>query len=291
MSRPPERQQRQCELPNDPSGEIRVIKCIVEVLADALSKPHSLPVSQQCVETLRTGETYNYTHTHTQVYSEEQIRANERSVKRIEEVPDHAPDLQEPADRSMLTTAQTRGQTLEKRRVKQGNKDNLQEDDIITEEAKKEEHTVTKKTENSEEEGEVTLAEHSRVEEDSLSQEESQSQEESHQEESHQEESHQEAVEKPGIGIGRQRNWSRSEETVHRRVRGQQEAPHHSKEAWKSPEVEELQMMAGREPEERRDLEEGSATKKSEDVEMESLAMMENELENMVQKLHQLRRG
>ncbi|KAK3542661.1 hypothetical protein QTP86_032393 [Hemibagrus guttatus] len=34
--------------------DVKVIKCIVEVLADALSKPHSLPVSQQCLETLRT---------------------------------------------------------------------------------------------------------------------------------------------------------------------------------------------------------------------------------------------
>lgn len=35
---------------------LQVIKCIVEVLADTLSKPYSLPVSQQCLETLRTGE-------------------------------------------------------------------------------------------------------------------------------------------------------------------------------------------------------------------------------------------
>lgn len=34
----------------------QVVKCIVEVLADALSQPQSLPVSQKCLETLRTGE-------------------------------------------------------------------------------------------------------------------------------------------------------------------------------------------------------------------------------------------
>lgn len=83
-------------------------------------------------------------------------------------------------------------------------------------------------------------------------------------EEEEQEEEQEESVERRRAGVGQQRDWSQSRETVHRRAYGQQEAPHHSKEAWKSPEEEELQMMAGREPEERRDMEEGSATKKTE---------------------------
>ncbi|XP_041721664.1 chromogranin-A [Coregonus clupeaformis] len=90
-------------------------------------------------------------------------------------------------------------------------------------------------------------------------------------------------------------------------VGGQQEVPHHSKEvveeeveekrkvggARRSPEVKELQMMARRKPEERREEgeEEGSASRKTEDPEIESLAAIESELESVAQKLHELRRG
>ncbi|XP_024276369.1 chromogranin-A isoform X2 [Oncorhynchus tshawytscha] len=90
-------------------------------------------------------------------------------------------------------------------------------------------------------------------------------------------------------------------------VGGQHEVPHHSKEvveeeveekrkvgeARKSPEVKELQMMARREPQERREgeEEEGSTSRKTEDPEIESLAAIESELESVAQKLHELRRG
>ncbi|XP_035649847.1 chromogranin-A [Oncorhynchus keta] len=90
-------------------------------------------------------------------------------------------------------------------------------------------------------------------------------------------------------------------------VGGQHEMPHHSKEvveeeveekrkvgeARKSPEVKELQMMARREPQERREgeEEEGSTSRKTEDPEIESLAAIESELESVAQKLHELRRG
>ncbi|XP_058469888.1 chromogranin-A [Solea solea] len=83
-----------------------------------------------------------------------------------------------------------------------------------------------------------------------------------------------------------------------------QQLAHHSKEAaedeegkkkrdaQKSPEEKELQMIAGRSPEERKGLEEeGSASRKSEEPEIESLAAIESELENVAQKLHELRRG
>lgn len=35
---------------------LQVMKCIVEALADVLSRPHPVPVSQECLTTLRTGE-------------------------------------------------------------------------------------------------------------------------------------------------------------------------------------------------------------------------------------------
>ncbi|XP_068432553.1 chromogranin-A [Clinocottus analis] len=85
--------------------------------------------------------------------------------------------------------------------------------------------------------------------------------------------------------------------------------PHHSKEVaeeeedekkkrhtQRSPEEKELQMIARGGPEERRrrggeEEEEGSASRKSEEPEIESLAAIESELENVAQKLHEMRRG
>ncbi|KAB5540130.1 hypothetical protein PHYPO_G00097780 [Pangasianodon hypophthalmus] len=276
--------------------DVKVIKCIVEVLAEALSKPHSLPVSQQCLETLRSDDRLvtvlrrrNFLQELQDIAGE---GASERTEKGIEERPDHAQDLQDPADQSMLMAVLTPRETVKERRADEEKEQESQENDVITsheemnEEDEKGEQAVMKKAENSEEDEEEEDAdeaggagapEHKRVEEES--QEESQ------------EEEQDESVEKSRAGVGKQKHWSLSREPVHRRAYGQQEAPHHSKEVWKSPEEEELQMMAGREPEESRDPEEGSATKKTEDAEMESLAVMENELENMAQKLHELRHG
>ncbi|XP_071760356.2 chromogranin-A [Centroberyx gerrardi] len=81
----------------------------------------------------------------------------------------------------------------------------------------------------------------------------------------------------------------------------QAEVPHHSKEVageeedekkGETQEEKELQMIARRNPEERRGLEEeGSASRKPEEPEIESLAAIESELESVAQKLHELRRG
>ncbi|KAJ8009250.1 hypothetical protein DPEC_G00086940 [Dallia pectoralis] len=87
---------------------------------------------------------------------------------------------------------------------------------------------------------------------------------------------------------------------------GRQEVPHHSKEvleeeverrkeeeAERNLQVKRLQMMTRRDPEEMREggEEEGSTSRKTEDPEIESLAAIESELENVAQKLHELRRG
>ncbi|XP_034756044.1 chromogranin-A [Etheostoma cragini] len=84
----------------------------------------------------------------------------------------------------------------------------------------------------------------------------------------------------------------------------EQKVPHHSKEVpeeekkkkkrntQRSQEEKELQMIAKRGPEERRVLEEeGSASRKAEEPEIESLAAIESELENVAQKLHEMRQG
>ena len=35
---------------------LQVMKCVVEALADVLSRPHPIPVSQECLVILKTGE-------------------------------------------------------------------------------------------------------------------------------------------------------------------------------------------------------------------------------------------
>ncbi|XP_060908726.1 chromogranin-A [Labrus mixtus] len=87
-------------------------------------------------------------------------------------------------------------------------------------------------------------------------------------------------------------------------LNSQEEVAHHSKEVpeeveekkkrntQRSPEEKELQMIARSGAEERRGSEEeGSANRKTEEPEIESLAAIESELENVAQKLHELRRG
>nr|XP_020488031.1 chromogranin-A [Labrus bergylta] len=87
-------------------------------------------------------------------------------------------------------------------------------------------------------------------------------------------------------------------------LNSQEEVLHHSKEVpeeveekkkrntQRSPEEKELQMIARSGAEERRGSEEeGSASRKTEEPEIESLAAIESELENVAQKLHELRRG
>ncbi|KAM9435426.1 chromogranin-A isoform 2-T2 [Clarias gariepinus] len=275
--------------------DVKVVKCIVEVLADALSQPQSLPVSQKCLETLRTDDRLVTILRHQNFLQELQDiagkGANEGSEKGTEEISDHAQDLHEPPDQSMLMAFLTPGETVKERRAEEEEEkkeQKPQKNEIITSPKEmnkgdeKVERVVMKKTENIEEEeedeaGGAGAPEHKRVEHEK--------EHEKEHEEEHEEEQGEESVERSKTGVGKQKHWSHGREPVHRRAYGQQEAPHHSKEVWKSPEEEELQMMAGR------DTEEGSATKRTEDAEMESLAVMENELENMAQKLHRLRHG
>ncbi|KAF7690610.1 chromogranin-A isoform X2 [Silurus meridionalis] len=269
--------------------DVKVIKCIVEVLADILSTPQSLPVSQQCLETLRTDDRLVSVLRHRNFLQELQDIAvegpNERPEIGIEERSDHAHDLQDPADQSMLMAVLTPGETLQEggAEEEQEGEEESQENDIITHPTKGI-RVVMRKAGSSEEEeededqdGAAGALEHKQVEKKK------------------QEELHEQvkgSVEKKAADVGAQKPSGRRREPDQRQAFSQQAAPpHHSKEAWPSPEEEELQMMAGRNPKEGRDPEEGSGTKKNEDAEMESLAVMENELENMAQKLHGLRHG
>ncbi|XP_026854839.1 chromogranin-A isoform X2 [Electrophorus electricus] len=313
-------------------ADVKVIKCIVEVLTDALSKPHSIPVSQGCRETLMTDDRLVTILRHHNFLQELQDiaaeGANERTEKQVEYGPNdesqQLKDLEGTADQSMLVAmerprvgAEKVGAEEREEREQESGEHNeipVQEEakmseeiphSMISEKEREEDEgkqAITKKEENKEEQ-----EKHSGIEEEEdegagpdvpdQHTEAKKSVEEENQDE-------QKLVEKKTVveeaGLKR---WGQARQLAHKRAElsarsyDQQEVPHHSKEAselgeevWKSPEEQDLQMMARRDPEDRRE-EEGSASKKTEEGEIEGLAAIESELESVAQKLHELRRG
>ncbi|XP_036437831.1 chromogranin-A isoform X3 [Colossoma macropomum] len=320
--------------------DVQVMKCIVEVLADALSKPRSIPVSQQCLQTLRTDDRLVTVLRHRNFLQELQDiaveGANERTEKRMKDGVDYVSNNSEDseattADRSMLVAMERPGEEREEKRGEEEERDRENEEreqkaqehneissqerrnegeedsDAMNEEQERKRAVMKKGANKDEDEKRSSLEEE---EDETAGAGEHSEVKKSAEEEESQEE--QETVEKRREGPGQlgeeekakagMKHWSRTRQLAHRRAEmgayDQQEAPHHSKEVpgqgegevWKSPEEQELQMMARRDPEDRRE-EEGSASKKTEDAEIESLAAIESELENVAQKLHELRRG
>ncbi|GAA6235161.1 chromogranin-A [Lates japonicus] len=355
--------------------DVKVMKCIVEALADVLSRPHPIPVSQECLVILKTDDRLVTILRHHNFLKELQEIAVEGGQERAQLQSDAAtpdPATQTPqatddaADRSMLEALGGPGERSilsQKRRTgngdEEGEKDESlrdgesQEDDDITEEMQVKrgddespgshvsesvhewsEGKAEKREEGEEEEGEY---EEKRANSEENSEEENmtkdkkgaasdekrdahrnRSKEKKSDEEDEEEEkdkrsaliSHKQEEEK-----GETKRWTKRAKGLQLRKKAggeevqqfstQHEAPHHSKEVTedeeekkkrrdtqRSPEEKELQMIARRAPEERRGSEEeGSASRKSEEPEIESLAAIESELENVAQKLHELRRG
>ncbi|KAI4899332.1 hypothetical protein NFI96_014586, partial [Prochilodus magdalenae] len=285
-----------------------VIKCIVEVLADVLSKPHSIPVSQQCLQTLRTDDrlvTVLRHHNFLQELQDIAVEgANERPEKRMKDsaeyVSHHSEDPEAVAvDRSMLVAMERpgeekRGKDEERNREHEEKEKKMQEHHDISSQEKRNEAEKDSDAMNEEPErkraamkkkgaNEVEEEKHS-----SLGEEEEDEAAgagvHSEVKKSAEEESQEEAVERRRESLGQleeekakagMKHWSRTRQLAHRRAEmgayDQQETTHHSKEVpgqgegevWKSPEEQELQMMARSDPEDRRE-EEGSASKKTE---------------------------
>eukprot|EP00063_Salmo_salar_P025692 XP_014000527.1 PREDICTED: chromogranin-A isoform X1 [Salmo salar] len=95
--------------------DVEVMKCIVEVLADVLSRPHRLAVSQECLNILRTDERLVSILRHRNFLKELQDiaveGANERAQQHVDITADHVTKkpqgpqgIDEAADRSMLAT-------------------------------------------------------------------------------------------------------------------------------------------------------------------------------------------
>lgn len=356
--------------------DVKVMKCIVEALADVLSRPHPMPVSQECLITLKTDDRLVTILRHHNFLKELQEIAVQGSQQRAQLqgggcVPDHVTESPQTADdtddRSMVDALGGPGeQSILSQKKRMGNEDEEEEKDESRSDAGSprdsdvvEEMQVKREDEDDEEE-----SRESHVSESDWSKDKTEKREEGEDEEEEEEERGNSderfgpenmTKDKKGSGSDEKRhatrNLSKEEDEEkdkrsslfshkHQAARQEQEeeddggevkrgglkhwtkrtkglalrkkstvreeVPHHSKEVMdedgekrkrgglKSPEEQELQMIARRAPVERKGLEdEGSGSRKSEpqEPEIESLAAIESELENVAQKLHELRRG
>ncbi|KAA0708616.1 Chromogranin-A -like protein [Triplophysa tibetana] len=338
--------------------DVEVMKCIVEVIADVLTKPHPIPASPDCLQTLSTDDRLVTLLRHRNFLQELQDiaaeGANERVQKHPDDLLDHVTSLPENSkktaaiplchttdDQSMLVAMEKPEEDAEKRGVSEessmeseeseqesqkrnniaeeeendvGNhismnpeqKRESQEEATIRDGEKQEEMkppSFEKKEENElthNKEGNYVLEANPELKQSIMEDMEEARGAEKERTHSTEEQKDEEEEEKREVGP---KYWSRLSKLAHKRVEtGQKleehkEALQHSKERmdqegelWRSPEEQELQIMAQTEPEDKRD-EEGSAGRKTEDADIESLAAIESELESVAQKLHELRRG
>uniref|UniRef100_A0A8C2K2Z3 Chromogranin-A n=1 Tax=Cyprinus carpio TaxID=7962 RepID=A0A8C2K2Z3_CYPCA len=329
--------------------DVKVMKCIVEVIADALSKPHPILVSQDCLETLSADERLVSILRHRSFLQELQDiaveGASERAQKHPGDTPDHVTslsrDMKKTADdQSMLVAmdkpeedAQKRGAGEKSSREMEETEQESQKLNQIAEEEEREEEDESlgkhisninsEQKRESQEEEKQEEKKHSSLEKEKENDpvyhkdatddheanpdvkqsimEDSKEHKGAETERTHSKEEQEEEEEKKReVGVKR---WSRVRKLSHKRVEASpkldehREAPHHSKERedqegelWRSPEEQELQLMAQTQAQDKRD-EEGSGSRKTGDAEIESLAAIESELESVAQKLHDLRRG
>uniref|UniRef100_A0AAY4D5N5 Chromogranin-A n=1 Tax=Denticeps clupeoides TaxID=299321 RepID=A0AAY4D5N5_9TELE len=292
---------------------VQVMKCIVEVMADVLSRPRPLPVSQQCLETLRSDERLVSVLRHRNFLRELQDIAVE-GEERVEmqfgvahrNTTHFCPNE---TDHSMLSAVERPGETPSQA-VKRGQElegvaadgESQEHNDIIREREEYDERNpsnhISDSMNQSEEELEKGGAHHEKGRVTCAPQNRRSPEEEK---------GGNEGGEEVGVrrtpsaeGEEQKKNMEEEADAKHwmrvgeKRAEEAEEASHHSKEALspghENSEEQELQMMVQRHPKDQRE-EEGSASRKAEDHEIESLAAIESELENVAQKLHELRKG
>ncbi|XP_077442808.1 chromogranin-A [Stigmatopora argus] len=259
--------------------DVKVMKCVVEALADVLSRPRPLPVSEQCLQTLRTDDRllsllrhYDFlkelhdvaTHGEENVWPPEGGAASPHGATPSLENTDDVPP-----DGSMLSALGGPGGEHSILSHEPRRSDGREHDGVLW--------MAAEKREENKKEGMQPIA--------------SKEEEEEEEEEDQRSADDEEDEEEEGYGMKKR---SKSKEV-------EEEAPHHSKEDSgdkevkkkmkkkrnRSPEEKELQLIARRTPDE----EDGSAARKAEDSEVENLATIESELENVAHKLRQLREG
>ncbi|XP_040017400.2 chromogranin-A [Gasterosteus aculeatus] len=345
------------QLEND---DVEVMKCIVEALADVLSRPQPTAVSEECLVTLKTDDrlvSVLRRHNFLKLLQDIAVQGHqERSAATPEPTAPTSQAAEDEADRSMLEALGGPGERsiLSQKEGKEEKDDSVGDGESrdATEEAKEEKQRdespgsrgSTSVGEDSEDEAEKREEEgdheekrvhledehmikdkkgaRSGEERDAprIKSKEKKSVEEGEEEEEKEEdkrsayfshgpkpEEEEEEGEMKRDGHESHKRWTKRGKSSPggRKKAVGEEAPHHSKEvaeeeeqekkkgaAQRSPEEKELRMIAGGGPEERRGSEEeGSASRKPEEPGIESLAAIESELENVAQKLHEMRRG
>uniref|UniRef100_A0A3Q1ESL9 Chromogranin-A n=1 Tax=Acanthochromis polyacanthus TaxID=80966 RepID=A0A3Q1ESL9_9TELE len=292
--------------------DVKVMKCIVEVLADVLSRQQHVPVSQDCLEKLKTDDrlvTILRHHNFLKELQEIAVQGDQERAQLQKETPttQSLQTTDEAADRSMLEALGGPGERSILAQKKTDESLEEAEDDMKRMEEESDEKRANSGEASEEEEskgGEKRDAPRNKSKEKRVHEEHEEEEDKRSDVFSHKQ--REEGEEGP-------RRWTKRTKALQGKKKAvqQHEVPHHSKELTeeeeeeeeeqrkkkrgvnhRSPEEKELQMIARRPPEERRAMEEeGSASRKSEDPEIESLAAIESELENVAQKLHELRRG
>ncbi|KAM6201528.1 chromogranin-A [Rhynchocyon petersi] len=275
-------------------GDTEVMKCIVEVISDTLSKPSPMPVSQECFETLRGDERIISILRHQNLLKELQDLALQGAKERAHQQKKHS-NLED--ELSEVLENQT------DKAKQQGRSEALP-----MEEARK---TGTEETQPSKGKGEQ---EYSQEEEEMAGAPEgpyqgSKSREQEGQEERLSEEwddakrwskmdqlAKELTAEKRLVGEDLEDDPDRSMKLSFRtRAYGFRGPRPQIRRGWR-PSSEEDSVEAGLPlpgrgyPEEKKD-EEGSANRRSEDQELESLSAIEAELEKVAHQLQALRRG
>ncbi|KAK5903746.1 hypothetical protein CgunFtcFv8_007500 [Champsocephalus gunnari] len=342
--------------------DVKVMKCIVEALADVLSRPRPEPVTQECLTTLKTDDRLVSILRHHNFLKELQeiaVRGGQEralsprgaTAEPASPSPQTAEDL---ADRSMLEALGGPGERSilsQKKRDGNGDREEEKEDSRGNGESQEDNHVageVKEKREKNESPGS-----HASESEDESTEGKAEKREEEEEEKRANSEEEHVIAQKKGAGSGEKgdaprlkskektfveeewddvkrfapekkqeederemkkegglKQWAKRgkalalrKKAVRKELNTEQEVPHHSQElteeeeekkrnTHETPEEKELQMIARRTPEERRGLEEeGSGSRKTEEPEIESLAAIESELENVAQKLHEMRRG
>ncbi|XP_018621539.1 chromogranin-A-like isoform X2 [Scleropages formosus] len=265
-------------------GDVRVMKCIVEVITEAISMPHPLPVSQECLDTLRKDERLLLILRHQNFLKELQEVAKQGASDRAQQIkaePGHVTNT-----RGGLPAADK----LPDQELCQLAGDHISPDQSMLSALKPTERAVP-------DEKEAIVKddmERGNGYGDSGGEPES--------------------TEKVNLKLrktseaetaGERRDWNGKMEVQPWKRGGEWtgveelstvqttsavlDPPHHSKED-SGEEIQELHMIASKEPAEWKE-EDGSGSRKAEDHEVKSLAAIESELENMAKKLHELRRG
>ncbi|KAM4529140.1 uncharacterized protein V3H82_027334 [Fundulus diaphanus] len=329
--------------------DVEVMKCIVEALADVLSRPKQVPVSEECLNTLKTNEKLLTILRHHNFLKELQRIAaqGDQERARLQKSTDKAtPTTQalhataDDADQSMLEALGGPGERSilsQRKRAGDGGEEedetggeSREESEAEGEHVKRDGDESWRETEHDEnqrspeensEEGNETEGDLSDKRSDSSREDPKQKAVETEDEEKSDKgsellpekrgaEVEEEKRDRKGAKRGSRESLNhltqRAKALALKKKAGREGVPHHSKEEEeeeqqqqqqkrdpeRTPEERELQMIARRAPEERKMMEEeGSGTRKSEEPEIESLAAIESELENVAQKLHEMRRG